>query len=183
MRLGRFCMQLLLFCSRGNALLNEEGEAFKKKKMPWRVEGRLRWEGYGGAGLQKNNQRSFRVSSSIIDFHMQVSKTMTRRGRRGGRISSARNINNSHVFKCIHLSQLFFFTLSVIFLIICMYIKLFAHSFRWWEKSLPKSYGITVLFFIFFKKRLQQYGNVLSSGTLPGLTLYKFIPPQYIFIY
>lgn len=32
MRLGRFCMQLLLFCSRGDALLNEEGEAFKKKK-------------------------------------------------------------------------------------------------------------------------------------------------------
>lgn len=69
--------------------------------------------GDGGTGLQKNNQRSFRVSSSISDFHMQVYKTITRRGRRGGRILSACNINNSHLFKCIHLSQQFFFILSL----------------------------------------------------------------------
>lgn len=37
------------------------------------------------------------------------------RGRGGEQISSAHNINNSHLFKCIHLSQLFFFTLSLSF--------------------------------------------------------------------
>lgn len=31
MRLGRFCMHLLLFCSHRDASLNAEGEAFKKK--------------------------------------------------------------------------------------------------------------------------------------------------------
>lgn len=68
------------------------------QKKTWRVGGRLEVEGGGGdggTGLQKNNQRSFIVSPSIIDFHMQVYKTMTRRGRGGGQISSARNINNS----------------------------------------------------------------------------------------
>lgn len=50
-----------------------------------------------------------------------------------------------------------------------MYIKLSAHSFRWFDKCLPKSYGITV--FLKEKKFLQQYVNVLSSRTLPGLTL------------
>lgn len=65
------------------------------------------WGGVdGGTGLQKNNQWSFCVLSSIIDFHMQAYKTMTRR---------VRSVNIVSNISCIHLSQLFFFTVILFF--------------------------------------------------------------------
>lgn len=186
MGLGWFCMHRLLFCSHHDASISAEGKAFKKKnkKINQTKPGRWREDssgGDGGTGLQKNNQRSSCVSSSIIDFHMQVYERMIGRERRG-RIALVRNINNSHLFKCIHLSQLFFFTFSVFFFFNHIYVyKTICPQFQVVREvclNPTESQSSSS-----FKKRLQQYGNVLSSGTLPALTLYinLFFPNTFLF--